>query len=153
MNATYTLIINDKSILYQKVNDLISSVFEIPTIHAKYGSLDSLKENVKSASKLTSEFCDIQQETLKRANPPEDTETKKRLAAEKAFYTKMKKRVIDLSIYCSTMNTKESVYTQLYNFILALEGKALLHGFQYTKKLFKEKPRSNAEKMSILKYT
>ena len=150
-NALHGIIINGKKMGMNTANELVATLFDVPLFHARNGSLEAFKDNIRETSLLISEYCVMQQSTLKQAKTPEDTETKKRLTAEKAYYTRLKSKVIGISTLCSKGRSKADVYMIVYNFKLALEGQALLTGFQYTKKLFKERPRGNAERTSIFK--
>ena len=145
------IIVNNKQFKFSDLKELIAYLMEIPLAHAKHGSIDAFKENISTASILVSELCAIQHAELSGLSTPQDTETKKRRTVQKAMYTRTKTRMAQLAIFCKRAKDKNTVYTLVYDFILSLEGKALLSGFQLTHKMHKDTPRGNAERHSILR--
>jgi len=145
------IIVNNKQFKFSDLKELIAYLMEIPLAHAKHGSIDAFKENISTASILVSELCAIQHAELSGLPVPQDTETKKKRTAQKVMFSRTITRMNQLAIFCNRAKDKNKVYTLIYDFILSLEGKALLSGFQLTHKVHKDTPRGNAEHHSILR--
>jgi|LAHT01.1.fsa_nt_gb hypothetical protein len=148
----FGLILNDKFVPLKSIPDVISSSFDIILLRSKYASLDAIKKNIEENSQMVIELCDLRYDELMKIKA-QDTATKKSITSEKSALSRMKKKMLSLSEFSQKKLDRESLLSMLYDFKLSMEGVGLLRGFQYTHKVHKDKPRHNAERMSLLKVT
>lgn len=143
-------VINGSKYEVRDMKELLASLWQIPLYHSKYSPLATTKENIISMGEMIVEALDFEREILvaKKADNKFDV---KRLSTEKASITRLKTRTEMLINYAKKKKHLDDLYALVYEMIMSLEGKSLLPGFGFCKKVFKDPLRGNPEKNSIMK--
>ncbi len=144
--------VNGAEYEFSDINNLMASLFNIPIHISKKGSFDAFRINTIQSFELIKELCVIEKETLESMPTPKDTHTKKIRSTEKAACTRTMSKMNNLIHLAKNSSRKETLYTLLYDMILAKEGMPLLSGFSYTCKKHKSNPVGNAEKVGVMRF-
>lgn len=143
-------VVNGEKFDVKDTKELLSYLWQIPLQHAKYSPLETVKENVVTMCDLMIEALLSERKviSLKKADNKFDV---KRLSTEKAFCSRLVTRLGTLKRYAQKKKSVGELLSLVYEMIMSLEGKSLLPGFGFCKKVFKDPLKGNPEKNSIMK--
>lgn len=124
----YKAIVNDAVFESREYSDIIIYLLRVVAHRIHYASLDTAKQNFNEACSLILEFIDL------------------------LGKNRMKQRVTRMIKYAGQMKTTSDLEKMIFDSILSFDGKGLLPGFQFGSCVHKgDKPKGNAERMSILR--